>query len=340
MDNTVCELRPHTTAQCWLNHKGYREILRWNDAHAQLIVNLPRFELNGFAMCTSRNIILCWTFKRGWTFHQIKPLITDSTSVNFEKLQITAGVFFLQQVRLDESNILEADVHHLSSDLSHHEFEPTAPTPAARMTSPLSAHIQAIELLHGLCTCDQMQCSYQSNSKRLWKKTRQLAAPSVYKEIIRSVKGLFSKIKNLALGLPLFTTQPPHEGASRGHVQLRYGPPGGHVAPRGGIWKRLNNYIKIHVTKLNKGPFTLWTMKLSQGLVKFVIGCWTHPTVPSVHTKTKMSEWPWSSRPPKRHILRPALSSDMVQQVWRWERQKRCSNKKNPRAPGKELMLW
>ena len=31
---------------------------------------------------------------------------------------------------------------------------------------------------------------------------------------------------------------------------------------------------------------------------------------------------------PKRYILRPALFTDMVQHVLRWERQKRCSNLK------------
>ena len=31
---------------------------------------------------------------------------------------------------------------------------------------------------------------------------------------------------------------------------------------------------------------------------------------------------------PKRHILRPTLSTDMVQRISRWERQKRCSSRK------------
>ena len=31
---------------------------------------------------------------------------------------------------------------------------------------------------------------------------------------------------------------------------------------------------------------------------------------------------------PKRHILRPTLSTDMVQQILQWERQKRCSHRK------------
>lgn len=103
---------------------------------------------------------------------QIKSLVTDSTSINFDKLQITAGVFFLQQVRLDESNILEADVHHLSSDLSHHEFEPTAPTPAARMTSPLSAHIQANCSTVFAFAITEKQGSYRRNSKEIVKRKR------------------------------------------------------------------------------------------------------------------------------------------------------------------------
>ena len=40
-------------------------------------------------------------------------------------------------------------------------------------------------------------------------------------------------------------------------------------------------------------------MTSSQGLVKFMIGCWTRPGTTLVNTKEKMSEWPWSSRSPK-----------------------------------------
>jgi len=44
---------------------------------------------------------------------------------------------------------------------------------------------------------------------------------------------------------------------------------------------------------------------------------------------------------PKRHILRPALSTNMVQRVLRWERQKRCltttttTKEKEARAHGR-----
>jgi hypothetical protein len=31
---------------------------------------------------------------------------------------------------------------------------------------------------------------------------------------------------------------------------------------------------------------------------------------------------------PKRHVIRPTLSNDMVQQILRWEGQKRCSSRK------------
>jgi hypothetical protein len=41
----------------------------------------------------------------------------------------------------------------------------------------------------------------------------------------------------------------------------------------------------------------------------------------------------------KRHILRPILSTDMVQQVLRWERQKKCSDKKKAKAHGREMFL-
>ena len=45
--------------------------------------------------------------------------------------------------------------------------------------------------------------------------------------------------------------------------------------------------------------FKPWTMRSSQGLVKFVVGCWTHPGTTLINTKEKMSEWTWSSRSPK-----------------------------------------
>ena len=35
----------------------------------------------------------------------------------------------------------------------------------------------------------------------------------------------------------------------------------------------------------------------------------------------------------KRHLLRPTLSIDMVQQVLRWERQKRCYYRKKRKGP-------
>ena len=43
--------------------------------------------------------------------------------------------------------------------------------------------------------------------------------------------------------------------------------------------------------------------ELSQGPIKFVVGCWTCLGTTLVYTKEKMSEWPWSSRSPK-DILR------------------------------------
>ena len=69
-------------------------------------------------------------------------------------------------------------------------------------------------------------------------------------------------------------------------------------------------------------------MKSSQGLVKYVIGCWTRPESTSVYTKGKMSDRLWSSRSPKRQILRPTLSTNKVQRILQWERQKRCYGRK------------
>ena len=73
--------------------------------------------------------------------------------------------------------------------------------------------------------------------------------------------------------------------------------------------------------------FTPWTMKLSQGPVKFVIGCWTRHRTSSVYTKGKNVKVNMGFEAPKRHILRPTLSTHMVQQVLRWERQKSCSSR-------------
>ena len=38
-------------------------------------------------------------------------------------------------------------------------------------------------------------------------------------------------------------------------------------------------------------------------------------------------------------FLRPTLPTDMVQQVLGWERQNRCSSRKNTRAYGREVLL-
>ena len=59
-------------------------------------------------------------------------------------------------------------------------------------------------------------------------------------------------------------------------------------------------YLFILKSNTNEGLFTPWTMKSSQGPVKYVIGCWPRPGTTSVYTKgKKMFEWPWSSRSPK-----------------------------------------
>jgi hypothetical protein len=48
-----------------------------------------------------------------------------------------------------------------------------------------------------------------------------------------------------------------------------------------------------------KGWFTLWTMKLDQGSVRELIGCWSCPETTSVYTKKTIAEGPWRSRSPK-----------------------------------------
>ena len=67
-----------------------------------------------------------------------------------------------------------------------------------------------------------------------------------------------------------------------------------------------------------QGLFTSWTMKSSQCPVKSMIGCWTRHGITLVYTKEKkkMLEWPWSSRSLERYVLRPILSTDVVQWVF------------------------
>ena len=67
------------------------------------------------------------------------------------------------------------------------------------------------------------------------------------------------------------------------------------------------------MTFSTKGLFTPWTVKLSQGLVKFVIGCCIHVETVLVYIKEKKNvkvilEFEISIR----HILRPTLSTNMV----------------------------
>ena len=56
-------------------------------------------------------------------------------------------------------------------------------------------------------------------------------------------------------------------------------------------------------------------MKLSQGPLKFVIGCWTRPGTTLVYTREKCQS-DHEVQGPKRHILRPTSSIDMVQQIF------------------------
>ena len=87
-----------------------------------------------------------------------------------------------------------------------------------------------------------------------------------------------------------------------------------------------------------KGMFTPRTMKSSQGLLKFVIGCWTRLGITSVYTKEKIVRVTMKFEVPKRHIAGLTLFTDMVQRILRWEKQKRCSSRKR-KEKGKALMI-
>ena len=77
-----------------------------------------------------------------------------------------------------------------------------------------------------------------------------------------------------------------------------------------------------------KGLFTPWTIKLSRGLVKFVIGCWTHPATTSIYTKEKMSKWPpngvWG---PQKTYFEAYIVHWHGPTCFAVERAKRCSNR-------------
>ena len=49
-----------------------------------------------------------------------------------------------------------------------------------------------------------------------------------------------------------------------------------------------HEYSEWHNILVAWGLFTPWTMKSSQGLVKYVIGCWTCPKTTSIYTKEKV----------------------------------------------------
>ena len=72
------------------------------------------------------------------------------------------------------------------------------------------------------------------------------------------------------------------------------------------------------------------TWSRPQELVKFVIGCWTRTMTISVYTKEMNVQVTMEFKvPPKKHILRPTLSTDMVQPDWWWEKQKMCYDRKD-----------
>ena len=61
-------------------------------------------------------------------------------------------------------------------------------------------------------------------------------------------------------------------------------------------------------------------MKLFQGPVKYVIGYWARLGTTLAYTKAKNVRVTIEFEAPKRHILRPTLSTDMVQRVLWWRR--------------------
>ena len=89
-----------------------------------------------------------------------------------------------------------------------------------------------------------------------------------------------------------------------------------------------SNYLCEKIESDFQGLFTPWTMKSSQGLVNYVIGCWTRPETTLGYTKERNIGVTMKDEVPKRHILRSTLSTDMIQRVLGWERQKRCSERK------------
>jgi hypothetical protein len=95
--------------------------------------------------------------------------------------------------------------------------------------------------------------------------------------------------------------------------------------------------LKHHnfLAKGSKGLFTPWTMKSSQGLVKYVIDWLLNSSRDDfgLHRGKNMWEWPWSSR----SLKDICIIIDMVQWVMQWERHNRCYSRKNTRAHGIEI---
>jgi hypothetical protein len=69
-----------------------------------------------------------------------------------------------------------------------------------------------------------------------------------------------------------------------------------------------------------EGRFTLWTKKSDQGVERALIGSRSWPGTTSVYTKKNMAEGPWRLRS-LIQFWRSTKCIDMVQQVFRWERQ-------------------
>ena len=70
--------------------------------------------------------------------------------------------------------------------------------------------------------------------------------------------------------------------------------------------------ITIHFVTMaqQKGLFIPWTIKSSQGFVKYVIGCCTRLGTTSVYTNVRVT---MEFEVPERHIVRPTLAIHVVQ---------------------------
>ena len=79
-------------------------------------------------------------------------------------------------------------------------------------------------------------------------------------------------------------------------------------------------------------------MKLDQGVVRELIGCWTRTKSTLVYTKEKMEEVPWRSRSPKYNFQGP-INALTWSHGFYGERDKRGGMAEKGKAHGKEMLL-